>query len=732
MTKQSHLFIISFFLIFLFDYVLAKEEKVVQIVANHIKTKSNIVTAKEDVLVFTPNYYITANKVIYDKNSSTMELFDNVNIVQNNQKKIVVTKYAFLDLKNEIDSATPILLIDKTTNVWIDAKKLNKKSDLNMIDDATISSCEFSDPAWSIGFSYGDYNESKKWINTYNNTLYIKNIPAWYLIPAYYIFYGPIALEHLIASFIVVKSPYFGFSTDNRRRSGLLVPEITYSQRAGYGYAQPIYFAPADNYDFEYIPQISAKRGRGHELRFRYADSPYSMLEASSGVFEEYNSYKEKYNILNKKHHGYDIKYNRKKLYSSDKDSDGLYLYIQDMNDIEYINTKYGQQNTTKDRLLKSELKYFYNTQSFNGNIEFNRFDDISKENNDDVMQITPKIQLHKYSISLFDMVENSYDLKYTKKHRKVGLGANTTDITIPFNFSYYFFNNYLLFTYQKHFFISKIEYTNNTNTYGDATLIKMNDTFSLDTDLIKQYESILHTINFNISYQIPDILKEKGDLYGINSNDSSLSIFPYTKDLKNMKLSLNQSIYGSKSLKKWFNHKIEQKIIHDKNGSAKLDNLENELTFYFPYTTLTNKLKYNHSDDLIINSSYALKIKKNSFFTNIDYSYSIDKNNTTNSYKDSPKTESITAHIGNKVLKYYTISYKEQYNITDKISNLKEYSLSINKRCWRLDLKLADNLVASATTTNKAIRQNILYATITLKPLVSFKREHTFNEREE
>ena len=178
----------------------------------------------------------------------------------------------------------------------------------------------------------------------------------------------------------------------------------------------------------------------------------------------------------------------------------------------------------------------------------------------------------------------------------------------------------------------------------------------------------------------------------------------------------------------------MSQAIIYDSNGSEELANLENEITLFFNNGTLSNRFTYNHKDNVIIKSTYAFKYKKDNLVANIDYSYSKDKSNAPVdfSYNDLPKLESITGYISNKVLKYYTISYKEQYNMTNKLSNIKEYGLGIDKKCWKLNLKLSDNLVAAATTTDKARRQNIIYATITLKPILSYSQVYIEDEREE
>ena len=225
--------------------------------------------------------------------------------------------------------------------------------------------------------------------------------------------------------------------------------------------------------------------------------------------------------------------------------------------------------------------------------------------------------------------------------------------------------------------------------------------------------------------------IKQTDDLYGINSQNIELSPFPNSNSLDSLSLSINQNYYSKKTLKNNFNHKMTQTVV-DNNNSNVLGNLENEINIYLNNATISNRMLYNHDDNMIIKSTYALKYKKDELFGNLDYSYIIDKNSVTNSYKDVEPNKSFSFEIGNKVLKYYTIKYKEQYDITNNIIKLKEYSLNINKKCWELDLKLTDTLIASATTNQKARRQNIIYATLTLKPLVTLKQKYIQDEREE
>ena len=724
MHKIKIISIILFFCINLY----AKEEQSLQIIAKNIEVKGDIIDASGDVLIFSPHYYISAKKVIYNKKRSTLELFGNVNISKNNEA-VSLSNHAFIDVKNEIKTASPVLLIDKKSSVWIDSNEVTKKSDLHIIKDATLSSCDCINPAWSIGFKSGDYNTTDQWINLYNNTLYIKDIPAWYfLIPL-----APyISTQNLIMSYLIVNPPYAGFSTNTKRRSGLLKPQVGYSKSQGYLYEQPIFYEPALNYDFEYIPKIRSKRGVGHELKYRYKDSKSSQLNISTGIFTERDDYFTNENLINKEHYGWNVDYKRTNLFSSSKSSDGLNISLQDMNDIEYKNTKYEQKTISSDKIIKSEITYFYNTNNYYFDTKLQKFNDIYTGDNSVVFQTLPQLQVHKYSNKLFsfDDISSSFDFKFNNKTRTTGIGAQISELNVPINYSTYFLDDYINLSFTEQFAFKYIDYKN-TNNFTKAYNLTNKHILSISSDLLKPYDSFIHTLNVNTTLTKVNNIKQTDDLYGINSTNTELSSFTNSNSLDNMSLSINQNYYSKKSLKNIVNHKMTQTIV-DNNNSNVLGNLENEINIYFDNASISNRILYNHDDNMIIKSTYALKYKKEELFGNLDYSYIIDKNSVTNSYKDEEPNKSFTFEIGNKVLKYYTIKYKEQYDITNNIIKLKEYSLNINKKCWELDLKLTDTLIASATTNQKARRQNIIYATLTLKPLVTLKQKYIQDEREE
>ncbi len=69
----------------------------------------------------------------------------------------------------------------------------------------------------------------------------------------------------------VLHVPIFAFPTDNRRRTGLLYPSISYSSRNGFDWRQPIYLNLAPHYDMTLEPRLMTNRGLllGTEFRYR-------------------------------------------------------------------------------------------------------------------------------------------------------------------------------------------------------------------------------------------------------------------------------------------------------------------------------------------------------------------------------------------------------------------------------------------------------------------------------
>jgi len=675
-----------------------KEDKNLEIISKNISMKNNIVHANGDVVVYSPNYYITADKLIYDKENSTMELFDNVTVIQGEQSRSF-SEYLFINTKKDFKSSKPLMMIEDKSKIWFNVKQTKTEKNFHKFENTTLSSCDCIDPAWNISFSSGDYNNEDKWLNTYNTTLYVKGVPILY-------------------------TPYFGFSTDKTRRSGILPPTLGYSADEGILYAQPIFYAPTIDFDLEFIPQIRLKRGMGFESKIRYADSPYSLLKVGLGAFYEKESYFEKEKLRNKRHDGWDIEYNRSKLFSKNDHSDGLKIDLIDMNDVDYKTTKYNDDiSIASDKTITSLIRYYYNTNKYYGDIEVKSIKDLSKENSDDILKRLPQVHFHSYLDSIFlNNITYSVDLNYDRQTRKTGLSADITDLSIPITYNGKLFNDYLEFSIGEELNFKQIDYQNNNTIYENGRYATLTHVGKIQTNLVKPYKDYLHTINFSATFKKPEVLQEKGDLYSITSQDDELSVFPASELNQTLALSMNTSLYDKEILEQVVNYKISQLYTYNNlSKSYKKDDLAQNLRLTFGDFVLSNDLHYSHDLNKIVSSATTLNYKYKKAYLNSYYKYTKDKISFDNQ-------EDLVYTVGFKFDNNYSIEYKEEIDLSSDISTKKEYIFGIDKKCWALRLKYADSVVATNTLDDSVDRQHIIYIEFNLKQLFNLQQKYKSN----
>lgn len=672
-----------------------------QLLAKDIDTKNNIVVATGDVVIFSNSYYISAEKIIYDKENDTFELFDNVLILKDNAIQ-TQSNYAFLDVKNDAYKQTPVLLMEKNSNLWANSKSSSKNKNDIQLDESIISSCDCDDPSWSIKATSASYNTDDKWLNAYNTTLYIKDIPVFY-------------------------SPYIGFPTNKNRRSGLLTPTIGYSNNDGFYFSQPIYYAPEANYDLEFVPQFRSNRGAGAYIYYRFADSKYSMFKFKTGYFEEEDKYQKKFDLKNAKHYGWNLDYERTKLFSDDNTQDGLYASINWLNDIEYTTVEDEENTISTEKKVESKINYFYNTPEYYTGIYARYYIDTEKDDNDLTLQELPHFQLHKYNNSLgINNLIYSADAKVINYSRKKDINAIIYELSLPISYTQYFFDDFLYLNLENKTVLNRYQYSNSVKKFDNGTLGQNVTSISLGTDLIRPYEKYLHTINFEAKYSYPKNIQTDGDLYNITNNDTDLKSFPIIQGNKNINLSLNQSFYDKNDLRQIINHKLSQSIVYDINDNPKFMDLENFIKYNYSNGVITNKIVYNVEDKHFIENTSNFTYSYNQY--NLDLGYYKSKE-TLNSNKENLESLNITTSY--KISKDYTVSYYENFNLQDSIRNKQGLSFNINDRCWNLDLKYEKEIIPSTSLTNNdGISQNILYIQLELKPLGAIKQKYKLKNR--
>ena len=683
-----------------------------QLVAKDVDTKNNIITAVGDVVAYSPTYYLSSDKMVYDKDREILELFDNVLIIKDNKIQ-TQSNYAYVDMKNDIINQDPVFLMDNSSNIWSNSKEANKDKDLITLENSILSSCDCIDPIWSIRSSSSDYDTEAMWMNTYNPRLYIKNVPVFYL-------------------------PYFGFPTDTTRRTGLLLPTMGYSSSEGFLYSQPIFIAPADNYDIELIPQIRTQRGYGSYANFRYADSPDSMLNLKTGYFKEFNNYRREEKLENSEHYGLDIDYERKNIFSTKKEhQDGVFTSIRYLNDIEYIILKEDDGNLGTDKKVESKVNYFYNTPEYYGGVYGKYYIDASKKSNANTLQELPQVQFHSYNKELF--LENliySIDTKAQNFTRKEGLNAKIYDITVPISYTKNILDDYMYLGVENRTILTQYDYSNslyNNLRYEDGTLIQNRTSFIVGTDLIKPYSDYIHTLNLNASYDIPENLRKDGDLYNITVKENQplkydeLSVFPTLQEQKTIKLSLNQSIYDKENLKQFINHKMSQSILYNSVDEPKFQDLDNYIKINHDYGSLSGKVVYNMDDNKVVEGSFDNSLSYEDLTFSAGYYYSKKTNNEFNTRDD---LESYRLSTSYKLSKDYSIKYYENYDLQEKTRNRQGIGLNIDDSCWNLDLLLEKEITprsryVQSTRSYDSYEQTIVYAVLMLKPIGGIRQKY-------
>ena len=690
-----------------------KNEKF-QLVAEDLKSKENVLTATGNVVIFSPTYYLSADKVIYHQESEIFELFDNVLIIKDNNIQ-TQSNYAFVDLKTDSLNQEPTFLYENSSKLWVNSKESSKNKELVELNSSIISSCDCIDPAWSIRASSIDYDTENKWIDAYNPRLYVKNVPVLY-------------------------SPYLGFPTDTTRRTGLLLPTIGYSGDDGIYYSQPIFIAPADNYDLELIPQIRTFRGNGIYAHYRYADSVDSILRVKTGIFKEYKDYKEKNNLENSEHFGLDVNYTRRNIFSnSDVSDDGLYSSLRYLNDVEYITLEDEDATISTDKKVESKINYFYNTPDYYTGAYARYYIDTSKKSNNQTLQELPQLHFHSYNKELFlDGLLYSVDTKFMNYTRPEGLTANIYEISVPISYSKYFLDDYLYFTVENKTLLSKYEYGNTDRVkYEDGNLIQNRTSFLVGSDLIKPYEDYLHTMNLTSEYIVPKNLKEDGDLYGATIDKTSqkgreLKAFPIIEEEKNIVVSLNQSLYNKDNLKQIINHKMSQSILYDELDNPKLQNYENYVKISHDYGSISGRAVYNVQDEQFIESS----VNNTLTYENLSFSAGYyESKQTENSNKED--LESYRFSTSYKIAKDYSIRYYENYNLKEKIRNKQGVGFNIDDSCWNLDFSVEREIEpttrrSSNDTDYKSVEQDIVFVNLTLKPIGGVRYKYKIENDEE
>ena len=704
-------------LLLLFFSTLNAADKVV-IYATNLDSNGTIVEASGGVSVAYKDYLLSAQRATYNRQSGDLELYENIR-VNNNGKYKILGKYAKLNIAKKERSFRPFYMLDNDSQVWMSADEGATKDQDIQISSGVVSGCNPVDPLWTMEFSSSDYHAKTKWVNLYNARLYIYDIPVFY-------------------------TPYFGYSLDTTRRTGLLTPSLGLSDSEGFYIQQPFYIAEQNWWDLELLPQIRTNRGSGIYQTFRFVDSKSSGGEFRAGYFKEKDAYFSKNNLQNQSHYGFNFKYDNNDFinqwfHENYSGQSGIYVDINHMNDVDYINlTTNDNTNQATSTQILSRVNLFYNTNKNYFGSYFKYYEDLTLPTNDETLQKLPTLHYHHYlNTMLKDHMLYSLDAQSNNIYRKNGKKVIQTDINLPVALQTALFDEYLNVSYQANLYLQHSSFSGTPTviaepfSYKTGYFARNYHTLSASTQLTKGYEKYTHVIGLAMSYNQSSWETKSGYYQDVSDycsepqNQSDVEYqtrceFYHLSNIENAaKVDLIQYLYDEDQHEVLF-HRLSQRISYS-NSQQRYGELENELDYKITsYLSIYNNMFYNYDQNRFSKIFNKLSVSK--YGVTFAASHLFKDNFLPQTVENERYTSYLTTNLKYIYSSHY--SYNATYNYDLQTQEKKSASIGFmyKKRCWDFGIKYAENnrpVLTNTSTTKSSVYDKYVYLTIVLKPFM-------------
>ena len=701
-----------FLFVFFIFVAFAKEGSKIEVYATALETQKDIITLNGDVVVVYGEYILSAKRAKYDKKTEILELFDDVKIAKHGAYKIL-GKYAKLNLKKKERTFAPFYMLEEKLQVWLSSSKGEVQCDKLNIASGVVSGCDPLDPLWQIEFSSSDYNTKTKWLNLYNTVLYIYDIPVFY-------------------------TPYFGYSLDSTRRTGLLTPSFGYSGDEGIYYEQPIYIAEQNWWDLELNPQIRTNRGKGIYATFRFVDTPVSKGSVSFGYFKEDESYFQANQLANKEHYGININYDNSDFlkslfgYELDETQSVIYLQTTNLNDVDYLNL--STNDTTKTITASQTLSranIFVNTEKNYLGLYAKYYTDLTKSSNAQTIQQLPTLHYHRYLDTFLDnFVLYNFDIQSTNYYRTSGVYAQQTNLSIPVALRTSLFDEYLNFSYETQLYAQYSKFHSVTTPeeialYDDGYYARNYNQFNLSTQLTKPYQEFIHTFTFSASYIYAGFQKRSGFYETMKGSLESDPFYKITDVKEAITLNFSQYFYN-KSGKQIAYHRLSGIVAKPDGESFSFGEIESELELYLSSNmSFYNNLFYDFENEQI--TKQLNKITYHNYGVDLSLSHLYRRDKQTNE-----RTSYITSAITYQYNSHYKYNLNFDYDFKESLKKKFEIGFLYDKRCWSFGIKYTENNRPILLENNAAssVYDRYIYFTILLKPIMKKSNSDFFGIR--
>ena len=668
----------TLFLSLLVTTVLFGKETI-EVFAKEVKARADYFEASGDVVILYDGAMLKSNRATYDKNSSLLTLKGEVEMLSETENRVSSNELV-------IDTATKAvefkkLFLTTEENLWIDATKATKEYENYKIFDSKLSSCDKADPDWTIGFSEAFYKKDKNFITLKDAELIFFNRK-------------------------IISLPYIGFPTIDKRTTGLLFPNFKFSDMEGFAYEQPFYYAPRENIDIEFNPQIRSHRGFGTHVTTRFVDSNHSFGEFTTGYFKNFGSYSDK-NSLNKEHYGFEFLYNSTDFLDLDEYQSGLYVNATYLNDLEYLNTqKDTAASLINSNLMESRLNAFVYDENDYFGLYAKYYIDTSKESNRETIQELPTLHYHRYMNYIFsDKFFYTVDARMHNYTRVKGSRAKQFELDVPITYYDSFFNDYLDFSLSENLYLSQVNFSNLKQNSDNYRYYRNFHTMELSSDLTKQYNANIHTLHPSIVYTKPSFEKENPlDYEDLNQEQKELFVTQTEKE--NVSFGLSQYYYNN-DLEMNFNHRLAW--VHFPKEKLNRGDVNNELGYEGENLSLYSNLFYSLDKNKIHSLTTSLGYNQSNYDIMFTHFYNYDF------VLDQEKTSFINTAFTHNYNKHNQWFFNYDYDLEKSFNHQWHVGWSHRQKCWGAKFSIGQERIPNL---DSSFRNNMLYFELNLNPL--------------
>ena len=662
--------------------------------AKDIQKNADVVEANSSVLIFSQNYFISADRAEFNETSQDVELFGNVSVLRNENERIS-SCYARVNLQGDEASFRDFFFADNEMEMWFQSTQSDLNATSFISKDSIVSSCDVSSPDWKIRFSTGELDRTQKYLSLYNARLYVKDVPIFYL-------------------------PYLGFGLDTSRKSGLLIPDFEFNRDDGFYYNQPLYLAFYDEWDLEYRQQVRVNRGVGGYATLRFMDSAHSSGALNLGIFRELTNYYKDEGLRNRTHQGVELRYSRSKFIKSlfdlgDNIQEGVWIDGIYLNDVDYLNLE-ARNFRDLTSLVTSEFDYFIASENDYLAAYAKYYIDTSVVDNKATLQEYPSFQYHHFlSAVLRNYLQYSFDASFNRYTRSIGVGANITNLNLPLSYHIGLFGDFLHFKFSEKLYASFVNYENYHKKH--EFLYRNYHEFALYTELSKPYKNFFHSIHFSANYQLD----------GFRKGEITQNFLSYEDEDEALSLKASQYLYNTRGEKR-LKHQID--IGYD-TQTMKFSQLKHLTQLFLNSSvSLSNESTYSKEQERWTKAISSLEVAMRKFNLNISHAYKYDILEAISQEKIIQKHSFIGANADYT----HNINYKffagAWFDTQRTGLNAWEFGYTYQRKCWNYSIIYKERIDPQLTSAGiRAKRKNGVYFSFNFYPVGGVRYDFALRE---